>query len=496
MKSESSSLAASLQTAPLPRRDWLKAAAVLGATAAVSAGRPFPAQAAEPATTPPPPPLALGSRRELFVDDFLIERLSGAELKMHRPVAQDVALVCDAPWEGNTSAYFTLFADDDRFRMYYRGAHWDVAAKKEAHPEFTCYAESRDGLRWEKPKLGLFEFNGSKDNNIILTGTGTHCFAAFKDGNPAAPPEARYKAVSAVFRKGLYAYQSPDGVRWSWVKPEPVITDGAFDSQNLAFWDAQRGEYRAYWRYFSKRGGVRAIRTATSKDFIHWENQTDLHYGDAPEEHLYTNAVGPYFRAPHLFIGFPTRFQPQHQQVEPILMTSRDGQRFKRWSEPLIPITAPRDRDGNRSNYMTSGLLALPGAPNELSVYATEAYYAGPGSRVRRFTFRTDGFVSVHAGAAAAEMVTRPFRFTGRELVLNYATTAGGSVRVEIQDADGKPLPGFALADARSLNGDALEQAVTWPTSGDVSSLAGRPVRLHFAMQEADLYAMQFGPGK
>ena len=496
MKSEFSALSTSLPTAPQPRRHWLKAASILGVTAAFSSPVPSFSAAAAPATAVPTPttPLVLGSRRELFVDDFLIERLAGAELKMHRPVAQDVALVCDAPWEGNTSAYFTLFADDDRFRMYYRASHWDVAAKKEAHPEFTCYAESRDGLRWEKPKLGLFEFNGSKENNIILTGTGTHCFAAFKDGNPAAPPEARYKAVSAVFRKGLFAYQSPDGVRWSWVKPEPVITDGAFDSQNLAFWDALRGEYRAYWRYFSKRGGVRAIRTATSQDFIRWENQTDLQYGDAPEEHLYTNAVGPYFRAPHLFLGFPTRFQPQHQQVEPILLTSRDGRLFKRWPEPLIPITAPKDRDGNRSNYMTSGLLALPGAPNanELSVYATEAYYAGPGSRVRRFTFRPDGFVSVHAGAAAAEMVTRPFRFAGRELVLNYATTAGGSVRVEIQDVDGKPLPGFALADAPSLNGDAIEQAVAWAKGGDVSTLAGRPVRLRFTLQNGDLYALKF----
>ena len=104
--------------------------------------------------------------------------------------------------------------------------------------------------------------------------------------------------------------------------------------------------------------------------------------------------IQPYFRAPHLLLGFPTRFQPKNEQVEPVLMTSRDGRHFRRWPEPLIPITAPEDRDGNRSNYMTWGLLELPGREGELSVYGTEAYYAGPGSRVRRFTFRTDGFVS------------------------------------------------------------------------------------------------------
>ncbi len=89
----------------------------------------------------------IGSRRELFVDDFLIETIKGAELKMHRPVPRDVAIVCDAPWEGNTSAYYTIFADGDRFRMYYRGAHFDEKTKNSAHPEFTCYAESRDGIR-------------------------------------------------------------------------------------------------------------------------------------------------------------------------------------------------------------------------------------------------------------------------------------------------------------------------------------------------------------
>ena len=126
----------------------------------------------------------IGSRRELFVDEFVIEKLKGAELRMHAPVAQEVALVCDAPEEGNTSAYYTLFADGDRFRMYYRGAHADEKTKKPTHPEFTCYAESKDGIRWEKPKLRLFEFNGSKENNIVWSGPGTHNFTPFKDGNP------------------------------------------------------------------------------------------------------------------------------------------------------------------------------------------------------------------------------------------------------------------------------------------------------------------------
>jgi len=452
----------------------------------------------------PESPVAIGSRCELFVDDFLIAGMEGAALKLHKPEARDVALVCDRPWEGNTSAYFAIFPDDGRFLAYYRGSHFDEKTKRMTHPEVTCLAESRDGLAWTKPELGLFEFKGSKQNNIVWAGAGTHNFTPFRDANPACPAEARYKAlaggttlVQGKKRDCLNALQSPDGIRWTMTSPA-VITAGAFDSQNLAFWDGHRREYRAYWRIFTagytdERGwrpeGCRAIRTATSKDFVHWVNQADLQYVDSPAEHLYTNAVMPYFRSPHLFIGFPTRFQPKTQQVEPVFMSSRDGVLFRRWSEAIIPITAPKERDGNRSNYMTWGLLQPPGNDRELSVYATEAYYAGPASRVRRFTFRTDGFVSVHAGGEGT-LTTKPLTFTGSKLSVNVA--GKGPTRVEVQDAAGKPLPGFALDDCLPIAADAIDHVVRWKSGDGLSKLAGRPVRLRFVMKEADLFAICF----
>ncbi len=483
----------------ITRRDALWQGLTLAALAARAPGR-----AARAADSPAgAAPIELGGRRELFVDDFLIASLVGAELKLHKPAPREAVLVCDAPWEGNTSAYYTLFRDDDRFRMYYRGAHFDETTKRATHAEFACCAESADGVNWTKPELGLFESGGSKRNNIVWAGPGTHNFTPFKDGNPAAAGDARYKALaggSALIdgktRSCLNALKSADGIHWTMMSAA-VITAGAFDSQNLAFWDAARGQYRAYWRIFApgraaggagKPESVRAIRTATSQDFINWENQADLRYVDSPDEHLYTNAIQPYFRAPHLLVGFPTRFQPKTQQVEPVFMTSRDGVLFRRWSEELIPITAPQDRDGNRSNYMTWGLLQLPGDEREISVYATEAYYAGPGSRVRRFTFRTDGFVSVHADGAGT-LVTRPLLFTGSKLSLNIASK--GRTRVEIQDAGGRPLPGLTLAESAPITGDRIEQAVSW-NGGDLGALAGRPVRLRFVMEDADLFSIRF----
>lgn len=440
-------------------------------------------------------PIAIGSRRELFVDDLLVGSLEGAERVLHKPTAQDVVIVCDKPWEGNTSAYFTIFRDDDLFRMYYRGSHWDVDKKREAHPEVACYAESRDGLHFEKPELGLFEFGGSRSNNIVWNGPGTHNFTPFKDTNPAAAPAARYKALAvgkgkAGGKSGLLAFQSCDALHWSLMSDEPVITEGAFDSQNLAFWDAERRVYVDFHRVF--REGVRDIVTCTSDDFLKWTKPAPLDYGDAPKEHLYTNAIQPYFRAPHLLIGFPTRFQPKTQQVEPILMASRDGLHFQRWNEALIPITAPKDRDGNRSNYMTWGLVQLAKDERHLSVYAKEAYYEGPGSRLRRFTFRVDGFVSVHGGAPTGQFTTRPVTFAGKSLSINAATAEGGKLTVELLDEAGQPIRGFAAADCRPFAGDSSEHRVEWQGGVDLGSLAGKPVRIRFQLANADLYSLRF----
>jgi len=110
----------------------------------------------------------------------------------------------------------------------------------------------------------------------------------------------------------------------------------------------------------------------------------------------------------------------------------------------------------------------------------------------RRFTLRTDGFASVHVGDAVGEVVTRPLYFKGRELTINYATSAGGSLRVEVQDGNGQPYPGFALADCRNVVGDTIDQVLSWAPASRLEPLVGRPIRLRFVMQEADLFSFQF----
>ncbi len=449
-------------------------------------------------------PIEIGSHRELFIDSYLVEKFQGdAELVLHKPRPREVVLVTDKPWEGNTSAYYTIFRDGDLYRMYYRGSHYDETKREAAHREVTCYAESEDGIVWTKPELGLFEFNGSKRNNIVWDGIGTHCFVVFKDKNPSCETDSRYKAIARGRprgNKGLYVFKSPDGIIWSQIGDGPVITEGAFDSQNLAFWDPHAKLYREYHRTFVD--GVRAIMTGTSKDFVQWTDPVLLEYGQAPKQHLYTNAVQTYFRAPQILLGFPTRYLPQQgSRVEPTFMASRDGRTFRRWLEAVIPESAPKDRSGNRSNYMTWGMVQLPGNDRELSVYATEAYYKGPDSRVRRFSYRVDGFTSlrgIHDGA----LTTKPLVFEGNRLSVNFATlpttnrpnaiSPGGSLRIELQDADGEPLAGYSLNDCDRLHGDEIEKTVTWKGRANLTEIKGKPIRMLFALRHANLYSFRF----
>jgi hypothetical protein len=527
-----------MHSSRLSRRDWLKAATAIGLGTGVLSGRSALGQDAQA-------PIDIGSRRELFIDRFLIDRLDGeAEQRLHHPVPREITLIHDAPWEGTGSGYHSVFRDGDLYRMYYKAWHLGVSQGKvntNRHPLYCCYAESKDGVHWVKPELGIHEFQGSKANNIVMV-SGTvgelkvdagHP-AVFKDENPDAPAESRYKAIlRSSGTNGLIPHQSADGIHWSPMTDEPILKGrGAFDSQNLAFWDPTIGKYRAYWRIFTagvindttwKPAGHRAIRTAVSDDFIHWENENDLTYEDSPSEQLYTNQIKHYDRAPHILIGFPTRYiergwspsmealpELEHRRMrssaadrygmaitEGLLMASRDGVHFKRWNEGFLRPGMERQGTWHYGQqyiawHVVETAATLPGAPNELSLYAVENYWTGDSSELRRYTLRLDGFVSLNAPMSGGDCVTKPLTFAGDRLHMNFATSAAGAIRVELQQPDGTAIPGFALADCHQLFGDTVDRVVTWKNDGDVSSLAGKPVRLKFELKDADLYSFQF----
>jgi len=462
-------------------------------------------------------PIDIGSRRELFVDDVLIEKLRGARLVLHRPTPGEVATVHDEPWEGNTSGYHTVFQDGDLYRMYYRGTHVIPKAHKRTHPELICYAESTDGVRWAKPELGIVDFDGSKQNNIIWDGHGSHSFAVFKDANPACKPSARYKAIAYSKKRpqGLYVFKSADAIHWTPIRKKPVIT-ATGDAQSVAFWDTMRNCYVVFHkrnRHDPKadKGSWLDVATATSDDFVHWTKSIQLQYPGAPNAHLYTNAITAYPRAPHILMGLPTRVlrlsrwgppDIKHDQVsDVVLMASRDGQHFHRWSEafirPGLDARGWQRWGGHINNLPAWGIVetasAGPDSPRELSFYSTEGYFFPiEGCRMRRFTLRLDGFASVQAPLKGGELLTKPLVFAGNRLTINYSTSAAGSLRVELRDAAGKPIPGHSLRECPEIRGDEVERVVGWKGGEDVARVAGTPVRLRFILKDADLYSFRF----
>ena len=443
--------------------------------------------------------LDIGSRLELFVDRFLIDKLDRLSLRMHSPRPAEKVLFFDKPWEGTGSYYVTVFKDDDRYRMYYRGAGYRHRDRELTH-QLTCYAESQDGIRWTKPELGLIEFAGSKKNNIVWDGVGTHNFAPFKDTRPYCKPDEKYKALAGMKRDGgLFACKSPDGIHWSLICEKPVITQGAFDSQNLAFWSELEQQYVSYFRVNSK--GFRAIGRCSSKNFRTWTDPVEIDTGNAPREHFYTNATTPYFRAPHIYFSFPKRFYPQRKAIadykqsgvsDGIMMTSRNGVRFDRtFLEAFVRPGRHPNNWTDRNNSAAWGVV--PTGPDEISMYYLQ-HYKHPSAHMRRMVLRTDGFVSVHADGRKGELITKPFRFQGKELVVNYATSAAGSLRVELQDVSGKPVSGHSMDKSVELYGDEIRRVVRWKDGSDVSKLAGTPVRLRVVLRDADLYSIRFRP--
>jgi len=462
---------------------------------------------------------------QMFVDARMVESLRNVDLKLHSPVRKETAITFDAPWESPTAAYVTVFQDttfrettensgslakssgmkslkSSRYRMYYRGQQ---SAEKR---DVACYAESHDGIHWTKPQLGIVEWEGSKQNNIILISIPpdrvAHNFSPFLDTNPEVEEGARYKSIGGSdIDHGLYAFKSADGIHWERMSDNPVLLlntgsiQSKFDTQNIAFWDTVRGKYLIYFRTLIERR--RAIAVAESQDFLHWTHPRPIVVEGEPEQ-FYTNAVTPYFREPHLLLAFPKRFTPTRQRLpehpvrgisDAVFLSSRDGFHFNRqFPEALLRPGRNAENWGDRSLMTASGLV--PTGPDEMSIYVSEGYRFET-SRLTRFSFRTDGIASVHAGAETGEFITKPFHFhDAHKLILNYSTSASGSIQVELQDLNGTPIPGFTLSDAPPLYGDEIAEPYTWRTTDDVSSLTEHPLRLRIVMKDADLFSYRF----
>jgi hypothetical protein len=431
-------------------------------------------------------PIAIGSRLELMVDDLLIERMDGVRLQLQVPQRMPLA---KSPLAN--ASYATVIKDGDLYRAYYRDYYAGYqGGKEEGNPgEVTCYAESPDGVEWRKPNLGLCEVNGSRANNVILYESPfSHNFSAFLDTRPGKERGKRFKGLAgSPAVGGLFAFESDDGIRWSKMQKTPVVTcpGHAFDSQAAAFWSEAEGVYVCYFRAWNTpHGYLRSVNRSTSPDFLRWSESAPTN-PNLPGEHLYTSQAQPYFRAPHIYLALPTRYREDRGSTTDILLMSAragSGSFARTFPEALIRPGLDPSRWGNRSNYAALGIV--PTGPGEMSVYHSISGH--------RYTLRLDGFSSAHAGPAKGELRTKPVTFSGKELVINYSTSAAGGIQVEIQDAGGAPIPGFGLEDCPVVTGDQIERRIEWKSKPDLGALQGKPVRLRFVMAECDLYSFRF----
>jgi len=466
------------------------------------------------------------NNREFFWDETMIDvSKTTAKPKIHQFVRRERVITHDEPWEGDGCNYHNFICDNGLYRMYYLG--WNMISPDGSQHTLSgirvCYAESKDGINWVKPKLGLREFNGSKENNIILDKNDNSFdnFFVFIDENPTCPAAEKYKGIGSV-GDGLWCFVSPDGLNFK--KGWLLTNKGQFDTMNVIIWDAKRKKYVGFIRGFhnmtdenSPWTGVRDIRYMESKDFKNWSDPKLLDFGDADDYPLYTNCVSQYYRGKHVFVGFPSRYVERKEwtdtfdkltgrqkrferyKISPrygltitdcVFMTSRDGYSWKRYDE-AIHRPGPEEPKNwvYGDGYPAVGMIETPGnypgTDNEISMYMFTNHWMGIPAELYRYTMRIDGFVSYNATYKPQILTTKPFIFEGDQLFINFSTSAIGYIYIKIKGEDGNEINSYELF------GDKIDRQVGFK-DGTPAQFKGKPVVLEIKMSDADIYSFIF----
>ena len=518
----------------------LKQPWTLGAALLFLAVSPFPACAPAPVTAPEEAP-ALGSRRQLFLDDTLIRSMAGLSRVLHQP--QKVPgnpLISRVPkesaaWDAGMFIGFSSILYDQReglFKIWYSlhpGEGGDELAR-------LCYATSRDGIRWRKPVLGMVESDGSKRNNIVMPHSGVTSGVFLDEREP--DPDRRYKMLHMWQGYKVYASHSAGGLNWTpYDRGRPVLfIPPGHDSHMVPYWDEFLGKYVAIvrdrtgrisevrpdlttdtravekWRRLwdprrerhPRNHSLRRVGQAVSKDFIHWTDYRPILGADAQDplnrDQFYNMEVLAY---DGLRLGLMTVFSydPEYCRGAVQLTYSRDGRHWLRAGDRqvFLPLSQrPGDFDWGSIYPLQAPLLV----GDEIWIYYTgfgvdHNHELPPG--VSRATngiglakLRLDGFVSLQAASAEGSLTTRPFTFEGQRLTIN-AAAAQGRVQVEILGNDGLPLEGYGKAECLMERFDKTRRVVRWNGKESLGHLQGQVIQLRFTLQQARLYSFRFG---
>ena len=497
----------------------------------------------ETAPRPVPGILEIGDTRQAFLDDRAIHEASMISRFVLRPekYAGNPVLGPDKPWEQGTQVFpegatafsgiqitgqSVLYDDEEQiFKMWYLPhVSWPDKSQHGRRP--WCYAISKDGYHWEKPNLGLYEYQGSTKNNIIADWGDPCYFNVIKDLQDP-DPQRRYKALGelegpvANRTGGVAIAFSPDGLRWTQYAGNPVVRHGRNigDAPTILGWAPSKRRYIGYFRpghplapEINGSGDHRHIRSygyAESEDFIHW---SPTEFMMAPDRKDLVDSQYMQFTAGidgEFYIGFNAVHQTHEQTWDIFLMTSRDAFHWN-WANRHVPYI-PRGEIGSYdAGYMTpSGPIFHDG-----KVWIFYGAYSGAhsfnptrlGSHSRMSialcTLPQNRWIGLLAGPSLGTVVTRPVVFKGSRLFVDLDASVPDQkprnpphfdeceVRAALTDQSGAPISGFELGRSTVLT-RSEEQELSW-TGADLSKLAGKPVRIRFELRNAALYSFQF----
>jgi hypothetical protein len=449
---------------------------------------------------------AIGSTRELFLDDYRIESATNVGRLVHPATKRSTpVIVADKPWESSVYIYGSVVTGSPgaAYRMWY------TAYNNALGSYLLCYATSTDGITWTKPNLGKVDISGSTANNVVNKLGGTVLY------DPTATAARQYKLLTYVGSpQGYYAYFSSDGITWTASTKNPVLPYG--DVSNVVF-DAAHNRYIATTKQrtvdIAGTPGTndRMAYVSTSTDFETWSMPALAVEGDYRDDEAARGAGGlemqvygmPVYPYESTYIGLPWMFNVDNYAVGgsatagdgpivPQLASSRD---LVQWSRPARTPVLPLGEAGAWDDSMIFTSTTMQIGVSTVSVYyggfnVTHGGGADQRAAIGLATWRRDGFESLHnAGDDAGTVVTRPITFTGGTLHLNAVVAAGGSVTVEVLNSSGTPISGFGAEQAVPITGDQFDATVSWTSGASLSSLAGQQVKLKFSVDAADLYS-------
>jgi len=470
-------------------------------------------------------PTSAVGRRLLFTDSSLVEHSSGVSLKVNPPLKAGPVLVANRPWEGHRlGAYGTVIDDGGLYRMWYDSIDNDGRI-------FHCHAISRDCAHWERPNLGLVEYAGSKENNILPL---PPCGTVFID--PRAAKGQRYKyvtyghGVDVGFGReyGVRVWWSEDGLKWH--RNSSLALEFNADTQNQAFWDDRIHKCVAYLRAWNPLRCIARVEVddilkpwpcslstdepSRGSDPAKWpppttelpvvfkyddgDPQNSDHYNPCVIKYPYASDL--YFMFPSAYFHFPDPPQGAHAndgRLEVQFATSRDGIEWHRPSrDPYVGLGGEGDPDSEQM-YMLVGMIRRD---SELSMFYS-GYNFTHGSydiktmrykgSIMRLIQRLDGFTSIDAGSSLGEVLTKPISFSGTGLSVNVNSSAG-DFRAEVQGEGGRPIAGFDIGSCDTVRADDCSRALSWKGRYDLSSISGNVIRLRFLMRRAKLFSFWF----